>query len=128
MKWHDDNRPLKQRTHPNYFCGPYWLKKVFKDFDSDSYRVLDRNLGLTYFLNSCYYHDEDYDSGKKKFTSDFKFLKRNLELVKMREEKFFSKAKRNIQAVMLFLFVALPGVSHISYYVSKKKAGKNGRI
>jgi len=121
MEWYEDNRPIEDRSNPNFFCGPEWMQDIFKDFDNEAYKFLDYHLGLSYFLNSCYLHDGDYRDGVKKFGADWRFYKRNLKLVKMKEKRLGQKLRRNAQATALFIFVAMPGVSHLSYYIAKKK-------
>jgi|GEM_PF-5042408 len=121
MKWFEDKRELKERTNPNFFCGPEWMINIFKDFDNDTYKFFDNLLGFSYFLNSCYLHDGDYRNGVKKFGADWRFYKRNLELVSIREKIKTRKVKRKLQATALFIFVVMPGVSNLSYYIAKKK-------
>lgn len=125
MKWYEDNRRPEDRTNPNFSCGPEWLTKNFNRYDDEWYAKFEYLLGLDYFFNSCYLHDGDYVSGFQKLKADWNFLKRNLWYTWQKEWKEVKRPiqvlRRGLQGIALFLFVSFPLISHITYYIAKKK-------
>ena len=90
------------------YCGPEWMKTV---------KILPREIAL-YFCPDCRVHDADYETWVSKWVCDLWFFRRML-----KRARICTTRRRHLYkfwALLFYMGVSIPILSHISYYRKKK--------